>query len=180
MAHKQEVGAKRSEKESAKGAGYEGGGSSRPSTRDEEDVEVLEETALTRKAKRPRTASSKSLQNLATEVDKSTEIAQGSEEPNYNHLVHIRKIIEWRPSNMDPEVFNMIPPHLQRTLTTEVLIDKIAQLEETAECLGVERYDLKGENLNLSSEIDELKGENLKLKSETEEAVKAGVEDFRN
>ncbi|KAL2552478.1 hypothetical protein Fot_06097 [Forsythia ovata] len=46
------------------------------------------------------------------------------------------------------------------------LVDKIAHLDETAESLRVECSDLKGEN--------------LKLNSETEEAVKAGVENFRN
>ncbi|KAL2529160.1 hypothetical protein Fot_21761 [Forsythia ovata] len=38
-----------------------------------EDVEILEEIALTRKAKKSRTASSKSSQNLGAEVDESTE-----------------------------------------------------------------------------------------------------------
>ncbi|KAL2554071.1 hypothetical protein Fot_07690 [Forsythia ovata] len=57
----------------------------------------------------------------------------------------------------------------------DVLIDKIAQLEETAECMRAEGYDLKGKNQKLRSEIDKLKGENLKLKSETKEAVKSEI-----
>ncbi|KAL2529161.1 hypothetical protein Fot_21762 [Forsythia ovata] len=59
----------------------------------------------------------------------------------------------------------------------DALIDKIAQLEETAELLQAEGYELKGENQKLRSEIDKLEGENLKLKLES---VKAGVEEFRN
>ncbi|KAL2514214.1 hypothetical protein Fot_28185 [Forsythia ovata] len=106
-----------------RGAISKGEGFSRPSTKDEEDVEVLEEIALTRKAKRPGTASSKSPQKLAVGGDESTKTdkevkPQGSEGPDYNHFVHIRKILEEGPYHINPEVFDMIPPHLQRALTT--------------------------------------------------------------
>ncbi|KAL2552542.1 hypothetical protein Fot_06161 [Forsythia ovata] len=104
-----------------RGAISKGEGFSRPSTKDEEDVEVLEEIALTRKAKRPGTASSKSPQKLAVGGDESTETdkevkPQGSEGPDYNHFVHIRKILEGGPYHINPEVFDMIPPHLQREM----------------------------------------------------------------
>ncbi|KAL2557819.1 hypothetical protein Fot_02558 [Forsythia ovata] len=62
----------------------------------------------------------------------------------------------------------------------DALIDKIAQLEETVECLRAEGYDLRSENQKLRSKIEKLAGENLKLKSEIEEVVKAGVKEFRN
>ncbi|KAL2493883.1 hypothetical protein Fot_37640 [Forsythia ovata] len=90
---------------------------------DEEDMEILKESMLTRKAKKPQTTSSKSSQNLAVEVGESAEgdkeiEPQISKGPDYKQLVHSRKILEGEPSDINPEVFDMIPPHLQWTLTT--------------------------------------------------------------
>ncbi|KAL2557643.1 Uncharacterized protein Fot_02382 [Forsythia ovata] len=108
----------RTEKDKAKEVG-----SSKISVEDNEDVEVLDDVALTRKAKKPRISFSKSSQNLAAEVreseerDKGTEL-QNLEGPDHSHLVRIREILEGEPSDINPEVFDMIPPHFQRVLTT--------------------------------------------------------------
>ncbi|KAL2493711.1 hypothetical protein Fot_37468 [Forsythia ovata] len=108
MVQKQELGAKRAKEEKAKGVGSEIGVSSRSSMGDEEDMEILEESMLTRKAKKPRTASSKSSQNLVADASESVEgdkemEPKNSEGPDYNQLVHIRKILEGEPSNINPE-----------------------------------------------------------------------------
>ncbi|KAL2509101.1 hypothetical protein Fot_32748 [Forsythia ovata] len=208
MVEKQKLGAKRAEEKKAKGVGSEVRVSLRPSLGDEEDVEILEESTFTRKAKKPRTAFSKSSQNLAVEAGDSTEgdkemKPQNSERPDYNQLVHIRKMIKGEPSNINPEVFDMIHPHLQqiRLLNDErdkLKVDlaaaesdvaeflkrsdlanqaqEIAQLEETIEKLRAEDYDLRVENQKLRLEVNKLKGTNLKLKSEAEDVVKAWVE----
>ncbi|KAL2557417.1 hypothetical protein Fot_02156 [Forsythia ovata] len=55
------LGAKRVENERANEASPEEGESSKLSLKDEEDLEVLEEVGLTRKAKKPLTASCRSL-----------------------------------------------------------------------------------------------------------------------
>ncbi|KAL2493675.1 hypothetical protein Fot_37432 [Forsythia ovata] len=91
LVQKQKLGAKRAKEEKAKGVGSEIEVSSRPSMGDDEDMEILEELMLTRKAKKPRTASSKSSQNLAAcagegmEGDKEME-PKNSEGPDYNQL----------------------------------------------------------------------------------------------
>ncbi|KAL2544522.1 Uncharacterized protein Fot_13755 [Forsythia ovata] len=71
MVQKQELDAKRVEKAKSKGAGSDVGRSSKRPLDDEDDLEVLEEGrgGLSQKARRPRTASSKSLQNMAAVGD---------------------------------------------------------------------------------------------------------------
>ncbi|KAL2544575.1 hypothetical protein Fot_13808 [Forsythia ovata] len=61
MVQKQELGAKRVEKAKSKGAGSNVGRSSKQPLEDDDDLEVLEEGGLSQKARRPHTASSKSL-----------------------------------------------------------------------------------------------------------------------
>ncbi|KAL2508805.1 hypothetical protein Fot_32452 [Forsythia ovata] len=148
LVEKQKLGAKRAEEKKAKGVGSEVGVSLRPSLGNEEDVEILEESTFTRKAKKPRTASSKSSQNLAVEAGDSTKgnkelKPQNSERPDYNQLVHIRKMIKGEPSNINPEVFDMIHPHLQqiRLLSDERdKVDLAAAESDVAEFL--KRSDL--------------------------------------
>ncbi|KAL2529456.1 hypothetical protein Fot_22057 [Forsythia ovata] len=118
MVHKRELGVKRVEKDKAKEVG-----SSRIIVGDDEDVEVLEDVALTRKAKKPWNASSKSPHNIFVEVresednDKENE-SRGSEGPDCDYSAHIRKFFEGEPSDISCEVYDMIHPHLQRALAT--------------------------------------------------------------
>ncbi|KAL2557669.1 hypothetical protein Fot_02408 [Forsythia ovata] len=120
MVHKQELGVKRTKKDKAKQVG-----SSKISVEDDEDVEVLEDVALTKKSKKPRIAFSKSSQNLVTEVRKSEERDKGTESQNsegldHSHLVHIREILEGEPSGINPEVFDMIHPHFHYNLLLDL------------------------------------------------------------
>ncbi|KAL2515197.1 hypothetical protein Fot_29168 [Forsythia ovata] len=91
-------------------------------TMDEEELEVLEDESLIRRAKKPRTSSSKSLQNQPTGGALSLEThevfePQASERLNYDQSVHIKKVLEEMPSDINSEVFDMILHHLQWTIT---------------------------------------------------------------
>ncbi|KAL2508735.1 hypothetical protein Fot_32382 [Forsythia ovata] len=94
MAQKQEVGIKRMETNKEKG-----GVSSKMPVDEDEDVEVLKDQELTRKAKKPRTTSSKSTQNTAIEVherngdDKEVE-SRGSEGQDCDYSAHVRKFFK--------------------------------------------------------------------------------------
>ncbi|KAL2548974.1 hypothetical protein Fot_10504 [Forsythia ovata] len=89
----------------------------------EEDGKGKTNGTCPEKARKPRTTSSRSPHNLAVEDDEDVETnrvaePQGLEGSDYDQLVHIRKTLEGGPSDINPEVFNMISPHLQRALTT--------------------------------------------------------------
>ncbi|KAL2514991.1 hypothetical protein Fot_28962 [Forsythia ovata] len=120
MVQKQEMGINQ-QKKWTREAKKEKGRKSR-SSRDEEELEVLEDESLIRRAKKPRTSSSKSLQNQPTGGALSLEThevfePQASERLNYDQSVHIKKVLEERPSDINFEVFDMIHPHLQWTIT---------------------------------------------------------------
>ncbi|KAL2552042.1 hypothetical protein Fot_05661 [Forsythia ovata] len=123
MAQKQKVGAKRSKKESAKGAVSEEKGSSKRSLTDEDDLEILEEEGLSKKARKPRTASSRSSQNLAAQRDEIPVIEEEEEEvaeteEGYDHSVHIKKIFQSQTSKVSAEALGLLPTHLRRATTT--------------------------------------------------------------
>ncbi|KAL2514103.1 hypothetical protein Fot_28074 [Forsythia ovata] len=101
----------------------EAGRSSKQSLRDEDDLEILEEEGLARKTKKPLTAFSKSLQNQLVEgVETFTahEAVDPSvpEEKDYDHLVHVTKILEGRANDISSEVLGMLPNHIQRATVT--------------------------------------------------------------
>ncbi|KAL2502395.1 hypothetical protein Fot_36243 [Forsythia ovata] len=97
--------------------------SSKTSMDEDEDVEVLEDPALSRKAKKPWTASSQSPQNTAAEAqerdgdDKGVEL-RGSEGPGQDQSAHVKKFFEGGHSDFNRKVYDMIHPYLQRALAT--------------------------------------------------------------
>ncbi|KAL2558562.1 hypothetical protein Fot_03301 [Forsythia ovata] len=104
MVHKRKLRVKRAEKDKAKEMG-----SSRITVGDDKDIDVLQDVSLTKKAKKPWTASFKG--------DKEVE-SRGSERLDYDHSAHIRKFFEGEPSDIGREVYDMIHPHIQPVLAT--------------------------------------------------------------
>ncbi|KAL2514135.1 hypothetical protein Fot_28106 [Forsythia ovata] len=115
--------AKKKKAEARHKADPEAGRSSKQSLRDEDDLEILEEEGLARKTKKPLTAFFKSLQNQLVEgVETFTahEAVDPSvpEEKDYDHLVHVTKILEGRANDISSEVLGMLPNHIQRATVT--------------------------------------------------------------
>ncbi|KAL2483154.1 hypothetical protein Fot_44598 [Forsythia ovata] len=116
MVQKQEVGVKKVEEAKAKGAGSDVGRSSKRPLEDDDDLEVLEEGGLSMKARRPRTASSRSSQNVGTGGDGVPVVLEeeGVAEPEggYDHSMHIKKIFQKRPSELSYDLLDLLPTHL--------------------------------------------------------------------
>ncbi|KAL2555528.1 Uncharacterized protein Fot_00267 [Forsythia ovata] len=99
------------------------GGSSKRSLKDEDNLEILKEEGLSRKATKPRTASSKSPQNQSMEGVGTSNVQGEANLPSQegempDHFFHVKKSLERRPCDISPKVLGMLPNHLQRATAT--------------------------------------------------------------
>ncbi|KAL2553346.1 hypothetical protein Fot_06965 [Forsythia ovata] len=170
---------------------------------EDEDVEVLEDPVLTRKANKPRTASSKSPQNTSAEVHKREGMTKKwSLVVLKDRAAIIRpmsgislrgdlltSVVSWADYSDKSSVGVKVSNVKALVAWSMVLIEKaessvhdlelnkrITQLEE----VNAQRDGLLDKIDQLEEVAKTLKSENLSLKTNTEEVVKVGVEDFRS
>ncbi|KAL2538372.1 hypothetical protein Fot_19763 [Forsythia ovata] len=147
-------------------------GSSRITVGDDEDVEVLEDVAFTRKAKKPRTAYSKSPQNIDAEVresevgDKKVE-SRSSEGLDCDHSAHMKKFFERKllisvTSVQDLELNKTSVDTALRNV--ENIIKDWDRLQERVTWLQRALHESKKEMRLLTKENDKLKADLLTAK----------------
>ncbi|KAL2508697.1 hypothetical protein Fot_32344 [Forsythia ovata] len=90
---------------------------------DEEDIEVLEEDGLARRAMKSKITSSKSSQNLSVEVAGPSEAFEHDglsvpEEDGVEKLRHIKNVFDGRTAKITLAILSMLSDHLAKVATT--------------------------------------------------------------